>query len=44
MAGYVIVDVTVTNLEVYEEYKKRVMPTLEAYGGEFVVRGGRGSR
>jgi uncharacterized protein (DUF1330 family) len=41
MAGYIIVDVKVHDPETYEEYKKLVMPTLEAYGGKFVVRGGR---
>ena len=39
MAGYVVVDVEVTNPSAYEEYRKQVMPTIEAYGGRFLVRG-----
>jgi uncharacterized protein (DUF1330 family) len=41
MAGYVIVDVESQNEEGYAEYRSRVQPTLDAYGGEFLVRGGR---
>jgi uncharacterized protein (DUF1330 family) len=40
MAAYVIVDLTVTDLPVMEEYRKRVPATLAAYGGRFLVRGG----
>ena len=40
MAGYLIADITVTDQVGYEEYRKLVAPTLEKYGGEFVVRGG----
>ncbi|MEM7293091.1 MAG: DUF1330 domain-containing protein [Pseudomonadota bacterium] len=40
MAAYVIVDVEVTDPERYEEYKAMVPPTLAAYGGKFLVRGG----
>ncbi|MEM7209998.1 MAG: DUF1330 domain-containing protein [Pseudomonadota bacterium] len=40
MTAYVIVDVKVNDPERYEDYKSMVPPTLEAYGGKFVVRGG----
>ncbi len=38
--GYVIAQITVTDPEVYPTYVKMVGPTLEAFGGEFLVRGG----
>jgi uncharacterized protein (DUF1330 family) len=40
MAGYVIAEIEITEPGAYEEYKKMVMPTLAAYGGRFLVRGG----
>ncbi len=40
MAGYVIVDVNVHDAEAYGEYRKLVAPTIEKYGGKFVVRAG----
>lgn len=40
MAAYIIVDVEVTDLEAYEGYRRLVGPTLEKYGGRFIVRGG----
>jgi uncharacterized protein (DUF1330 family) len=41
MAGYIIVDVQITDPEAYERYKATVPATLAAYGGKFLVRGGR---
>ena len=41
MAGYIIVDVQITDPEAYERYKAAVPATLAAYGGKFLVRGGR---
>ena len=41
MAGYIIVDVEVIDPEAYERYKAAVPATLAAYGGRFLVRGGR---
>jgi uncharacterized protein (DUF1330 family) len=41
MAGYIIVDVQITDPEAYERYKAAVPGTLVAYGGKFLVRGGR---
>lgn len=40
MAGYVIGTVTVNDPERYERYKTLVAPTVEAYGGRYLVRGG----
>ena len=40
MAGYVIADVNVHDAEAYGEYRKLVAPTIEKYGGKFVVRAG----
>ena len=40
MPAYVIVDVTVTDPVVMEEYRKHVPATLAKYGGRFIVRGG----
>jgi len=41
MAAYVVVDVDVHDPARYEEYRKTVAPTLLAYGGRFLARGGR---
>ena len=40
MAGYIIADVDVHDAEAYGEYRKLVAPTIEKYGGKFVVRAG----
>lgn len=40
MAAYVIADIEVTDAARYEEYKKLAAPTVAAYGGRYVVRGG----
>jgi uncharacterized protein (DUF1330 family) len=40
MAAYFLVDVAVNDPQLYAEYRKLVMPTLEKYGGRFLVRGG----
>ncbi len=40
MAAYVIVDIEVTEPIEYEEYKKRAAPSVAAYGGRYVARGG----
>jgi uncharacterized protein (DUF1330 family) len=44
MAAYVVVDVQVNDPVRYEEYRKTVAPTLAAYGGRFLVRGGKVER
>lgn len=40
MAAYVIVDIQVNDPVRYEDYKKLAAPTVAAYGGRYVVRGG----
>ena len=40
MAGYIIVDVKITDPVAYERYKALVPATIAAFGGRFIVRGG----
>ena len=40
MAGYVIVDLQITDAEVYAEFREQVAGTVEAHGGRYLVRGG----
>ena len=40
MAAYLIVDIKVTDPVRYEEYRKLVSPTLTAYDGKYLARGG----
>jgi uncharacterized protein (DUF1330 family) len=41
MSAYVIVQVDVKDPTRYEDYKKMVPPSLEKFGGRFIVRGGK---
>jgi uncharacterized protein (DUF1330 family) len=41
IAGYVIAEIEIEDAERYEDYKRLVPATLEAFGGRFVVRGGK---
>ncbi len=41
MPAYVIAEVDVTDAAAYEDYRKLVLPTVEKYGGRFLVRGGK---
>ena len=41
MAAYVIVDVHIDDPVEYEDYKAQTPASIHAYGGRFVVRGGR---
>ena len=41
MAAYVIVQVEVNDPVRYEDYKKLVPPSVEKFGGRFLVRGGK---
>jgi uncharacterized protein (DUF1330 family) len=41
MPAYVIALVNVTEPERYEDYRRLVLPTITAFGGRFVARGGR---
>lgn len=40
MAGYLIVDIEVTDPAAFEEYRKLVPATIAQYGGKYLVRGG----
>ena len=40
MAAYVIVDIHITDPRTYEEYKKQAYPTVQAFGGRYLARGG----
>lgn len=40
MSAYIIVQVRVHHADAYADYRARVPPTLEPYGGKFIVRGG----
>ena len=40
MAGYVIVNVTVRDPGRYDEYRRLATPTVAAYGGRYLARGG----
>ena len=40
MPAYIVVEVEVEDPIRYEDYKKMVPPSLAAYGGRFLVRGG----
>ena len=40
MSAYVIVNIEVIDPAGYEEYKQLAAPTVAAYGGRYVVRGG----
>ncbi len=44
MAAYVVVDIGVTDPVGYEEYKVLAAPTVAAYGGRYIARGGRVAR
>ncbi|MDJ0838205.1 MAG: DUF1330 domain-containing protein [Acidobacteriota bacterium] len=40
MPVHIIVEISVTDPQLFEDYKKAVPATLTAFGGRFVVRGG----
>lgn len=41
MPAYVIADIEVTNPKEYEAYRAMVPPTIAAFGGRFIARGGK---
>jgi uncharacterized protein (DUF1330 family) len=41
MAAYVIVQIVVEDPVVYEQYRAMAPPSIAAYGGRYLVRGGR---
>jgi uncharacterized protein (DUF1330 family) len=40
MSAYVLVELSIYDQELYEEYKQLTPDTIKAFGGRFVVRGG----
>jgi uncharacterized protein (DUF1330 family) len=40
MAAYILVEIDVHDAAGYERYRETVMPSITAYGGRFLVRGG----
>ena len=40
MPAYVVVDIEVTDPEIYARYRELAAPTVAAYGGRYLVRGG----
>lgn len=40
MTAFVIVDIEVTDLAAYKEYKRLAAPTVVLYGAEYIARGG----
>ena len=41
MKGYLIAEIEVTDPAAFEEYRRKAPPTIEQYGGKYVVRGGK---
>jgi len=41
MSAYIIVEVTIHDPLLYEDYKKLTPSSVTAYGGKFIVRGGK---
>ncbi len=41
MPAYIIVEIEIHDPQAYEEYKKLTPVSLAAYGGRFIVRGGK---
>ena len=41
MSAYIFVSVEIHDPVRYEDYRKSVLPTLEPFGGRFIVRGGK---
>src|ERR687883_343409 len=40
MPAYVVVQITVRDAATYERYKELAPPSIAAYGGRYIVRGG----
>jgi len=40
MTAYILVDIAVTDPELYEEVKQRTPPIVAQYGGRYLARGG----
>jgi uncharacterized protein (DUF1330 family) len=39
MAAYLIADTEIHDQAVYDDYKRKVLPVIQKFGGRFVVRG-----
>jgi uncharacterized protein (DUF1330 family) len=44
MSAYMIADIHITDPERYKEYKQLAAPSVAAYGGRYIVRGGPAER
>ena len=40
MAAYVVVQIAIDDAARYEEYRRKAPPSIAAYGGRYIVRGG----
>ena len=38
--GYLLLDTVIDDPETYEDYKAQVVPIVESFGGEYLIRGG----
>lgn len=41
MPAFVLVEITIHDHDLYAEYKKLTPPSIDAFGGKFVIRGGK---
>jgi uncharacterized protein (DUF1330 family) len=41
LPGFVVAEVEITDPATYQKYAQQVVPTLEPFGGHFLVRGGK---
>ena len=41
MAAYIIVQISITDPATYERYRAIAPPSIEQYGGRYIVRGGK---
>jgi uncharacterized protein (DUF1330 family) len=41
MAAYVVVDIKITDPELYAQYRELAPAVVRAYGGEYIARGGK---
>ena len=41
MPAYFVVDIEVTDAQGFEDYRQRVVEVVEAYGGKYLVSGGK---
>lgn len=39
MPAYIIADTEIHDHKLYDEYKRKVLPTIQKFGGRFIVRG-----